>query len=359
VKSKETVRDYREGDLPGIGALQLHVEPEMRVPPAEFTDLWRWMYAQTPFGVFKVVVAENEAGEIVGHEGIMPYALSIGGSAIVGGITCNLIVAEALRKTLLFPRLVTALAKGYPAAGFAFGYGPTRPKMLKSMIALGYRDLGPLPVYVRPYRFEPIAAHFIRSPLIVNVLRPLTWAARKIANAFGPGRAPRGVAVERVERFGEESRAFFEQVCKPLEIYAVRTPEILNWRYFEVPHRRYDVYRAVEDGRFAGYVATRRMPMLGFDSLGIVDVVYPFDRPEIGRALLARVHRDAAASGVTFAACMTAPRGPLGVLLRRAGFLRAPEGFSMILHEPKDRPSSFPSDALDRWYVTWFDHDYV
>ncbi|HTD38576.1 MAG TPA: hypothetical protein VK669_13785 [Candidatus Limnocylindrales bacterium] len=356
--ARETVRDYREGDLDGIGALQLAVEPEMRCPPREFVDLWRWMYAQTPFGVFKVVVAQDAAGAIVGHEGIMPFALSIGGAPVVGGITCNLIVAESLRGTLLFPRLVAALVKGYPGAGFAFGYGPTRPKMLKAMLALGYRDLGPLPVYVRPVDLGAVAARYVGSRALRAVLTPPLRALSAPVRWLGP-RSSKRITIEAVTRFGEESRAFFEDAFRRFTIFAVRTPEILNWRYFEVPHRRYTVYRATEDGRFAGYVAVRRMPMLGFDSLGIVDLAYEFDRPEIGRALLARVHRDAAAARVAFVACMTAPRGPLGELLHRAGYLRAPEGFTMILHEPKGHPSVFPDRALDDWYVTWFDHDYV
>ncbi|HEX3551356.1 MAG TPA: hypothetical protein VHT53_13310 [Candidatus Elarobacter sp.] len=355
---RETVRDYREGDLDGIGALQLHVEPEMRRPPREFTELWRWMYRDTPFDAFKAVVAEDDAGTIVGHEGIMPFALAFRGEPVVGGITCNLIVAEHLRKSMLFPRLVNALCKGYPAAGFAFGYGPNRPKMLKAMLALGYRDLGPLPVYVRPFDLSAVAAHYVRSRALRAVLKPPLRAASGLWNALGP-RAPQGVTVERVERFGEDARAFFEQAFRDFAIAAVRTPEILNWRYFAAPNREYTVYRAVEGGRFAGYVALRRMPMLGFDSLGIVDIAYPFDRPAVGRALLARVHRDAVAEGVAFTACMTGPSGPLGALLRRAGYVRAPEGFRMIVHEPKGVPSRFPDTALDGWYVTWFDHDYV
>jgi hypothetical protein len=355
---RETVRDYREGDLDGIAALQLHVEPDMRCPPREFADLWRWMYRDTPFGVFKVVVGEDESGAIVGHEGIMPYALSLNGERVVAGITCNLIVAEHLRKTMLFPRLVNALCKGYPAAGFAFGYGPNRPKMLKAMLALGYRDVGPLPVYVRPYDFGAIAANYVRSPAVRAVLKPPLALPAAAARLFAP-RAPASIAVERVERFGEDARAFFEQALRGFAISAVRTPEILNWRYFAAPHREYAVYRATEAGRFAGYVALRRMPMLGFDSLGIVDIVYPFERPEVGRALLAQVHRDAAAARVAFAACMTGPSGPLGALLRRAGYLRAPEGFRMIVHESRGAPSRFTGDALASWYVTWFDHDYV
>ena len=355
---RETVRDFRAGDLDGIAALQLHVDPEMRCPPHEFVDLWRWMYRETPFGVFKVVVGQDESGAIVGHEGIMPYALAVDGEPVVGGITGNLIVAEHLRKTMLFPRLVTALCKGYPAAGFAFGYGPNRPKMLKAMLALGYRDLGPLPVYVRPYDFAAVAARYVRSPALRAVLGSPLGLLTRASRLFAP-RAPQSVQVERIERFGEDARAFFEQALRGFAISAVRTPEILNWRYFSVPHREYAVYRAAEGGRFAGYVALRRMPMLGFDSLGIVDAVYPFERPEVGRALLAQVHRDAVAARVAFAACMTGPSGPLVALLRRAGYLRAPEGFRMILHEPKGAPSRFADGALDRWYVTWFDHDYV
>jgi hypothetical protein len=356
--ARVTVRDARDGDLEGIGALQLHVEPEMRCPPSEFADLWRWMYADTPFGRTKAVVGEDEHGTIVGHEGIMPFDLSVRGALVRGGITCNLIVAEALRATLLYPRLVSALLKGYPAAGFDAGYGPTRPKMLRSLLAFGYRDLGPLPVYVRPYGFAAIAAHYVRSRALRAALAPPLWLARQVANRVGP-RARAGITVEPVERFGEDARAPLAEALAPFPVHAVRTPEILNWRYFAAPHRRYAVYRASEGGRFAGYAALRRMPMLGFDSLAIVDVVFPPGRPEVGRALLARAHRDALAAGVTFVACLASGNPALTKLLRRAGFLRAPEGFSMIVHEPKGVPSRFPDGVLREWFVTWFDHDYV
>lgn len=353
-----TVRAARDGDLAGIGALQRYVEPEMRRSPEEFAELWRWMYRDTPFARSFAVVGEDEQGAVVGHEGIMPFDLSVYGEPLRGGITCNLIVAEPLRGTLLYPRLVSAMLKGYPGAGFEAGYGPARPKMLQSLLAFGYRDLGQIPVWVRPYGFAEIAAHYVRSPALRAALASPLWLARQAANRFGP-RGGAGIAVEPVERFGEDARAPLAAALAPFPVHAVRTPEILNWRYFAAPRRRYAVYRATAGGRFAGYVALRRMPMLGFDALALVDVVFPPDRPEIGRALLACAHREARAQGVAFAACMTSGNAALLRLLRRAGFVRAPEGFGMIVHEPKGAPPRFPDGVLRDWFVSWFDHDYV
>jgi predicted N-acetyltransferase YhbS len=400
VTPRVTVRAARDGDLAGIGALQRYVEPEMRRSPEEFAELWRWMYRDTPFARSFAVVGEDEQGAVVGHEGIMPFDLSVYGEPLRGGITCNLIVAEPLRGTLLYPRLVSAMLKGYPGAGFEAGYGPARPKMLQSLLAFGYRDLGQIPVWVRPYGFAEIAAHYVRSPALRAALASPLWLARQAANRFGPrggagiavepverfgedARAPlaaalapplwlarqaanrfgprggAGIAVEPVERFGEDARAPLAAALAPFPVHAVRTPEILNWRYFAAPRRRYAVYRATAGGRFAGYVALRRMPMLGFDALALVDVVFPPDRPEIGRALLACAHREARAQGVAFAACMTSGNAALLRLLRRAGFVRAPEGFGMIVHEPKGAPPRFPDGVLRDWFVSWFDHDYV
>lgn len=353
-----SVRDYRDGDLPKIAALQQFVDAEMRCPPREFEDLWLWMYEQNPFGPLRVVVAQDETAAIVGHEGIMPFQLCVRGTTIRGGITGNLIVKEQLRGTLLFPRLVQALVKGLTPAGFQLGYGPVRPKMFASMLALGYRDMGLLPVYVRPYDIEKIAGIYIQQPLVRAILRPFLHVAQRLANLLG-SRGASDIAVRRIDRFGEEHRAFLRDTCEQFPIHALRTPEALNWRYFAAPHRLYEAFEAVDVDGQRGYVALRRMPMLGLDTLAIVDILFPLERPEIGRALLSHVHHEAIQDGVTVVACMFNDGNPVIPMFRRAGFLRAPEGFNMIVYEPKDREQVFFPDMLRQWYVTWFDHDYV
>jgi hypothetical protein len=333
------------------------VDAEMSVAPAEFEDLWTWMYAKNPFGPLRAVVAQDEAGNIVGHEGIMPFRLCVDGRAVTGGITGNLIVKEELRGSLLFPRLVSALVKGLGSAGFDIGYGPVRPKMYASMLALGYRDMGPLPVYVRPYDLAKIAALYLRPPIARTLLTPFLNAAQGMGNVVFRARAK--VPVLRVDRFGDEHRVFLERTTKQFPIHAERTPESLNWRYFAAPNRRYEVYEAIRADGERGYVALRRMPMLGFDALAIVDILFPLVHPEIGRALLAQVHRQALESGVTVVACMLNEGNPVIPMLQGAGFLRAPEGFKMIVYEPKSCEPIFRPGMLKRWYVTWFDHDYV
>lgn len=351
------IRPYQDGDLESVAALQRFVDPDLRCPPKVFADLWKWMYADNPLGPLTVVVAENAAGEILGHEGIMPFVLRVDGSVETGGITCNLIVADTLRDSLLFPRLVKALLKASTRAGFAFGYGPTRPKMLKSMVALGYRDLGPLPVYIRPYNFGKILERYGPSKILATVLAPALELLRYLAVRTRRPRARERVI--RVHKFESADRTFFEKSCAQFQVHAVRSPEIANWRFFQPPHREYQVYAAIQRDEMVGYIALRRMSMLGFDSLAIVDILWKLDDNRVLESLLRKAHDQAAESGVAFAACMVSPESPLVTHLKRAGFVRAPEGFNMIVHEPKGTTSKFTSDVLSRWYVTWFDHDYV
>jgi predicted N-acetyltransferase YhbS len=352
------IRSYRDGDLEGIAALQLYVDAEMRCPPSQFSELWRWMYERSPLGDRVAVVAEDDvSGRIVGHEGIMPFQLSVDGNILRGGITGNLIVEEQYRGTLLFPRLVNALVKGYAASGFDLGYGPVRPKMHSSMLALGYRDFGALSVYVRPYDFTKILQNITASSVWRTLLRPITCAIRFAGAAIGP-RPSSKIAIAPLQRFTDEHGPFIEYGCSQFSIHAVRTVEALNWRFFAAPGRTYKVYQATENGKMAGYIALRRMPMLGYDSLAIVDVLCPLGRKDVVHTLFARAHEAAVESGVAFAACMVNEQSGLVPYLRAAGFMRAPEGFRMIVHEPKGRHQLQP-EMMQRWYATWFDHDYV
>jgi predicted N-acetyltransferase YhbS len=352
------VREFRDSDLSGIAALQEHVDPELRLTSEAFAALWDWLYRRNVMGPLVVVVAETSDGTIVGHEGLMPFALSCREERLLGGISCNLIVATEQRQTLLFPRIVRALIKRHRPAGFDVIYGPARPKIAEALQVLGYRNVGALPVYVRPFIFGPFIAHAVGNPALRRALMPLGRMAAAAVNSFRPRRL-KTIEVRQVESISEALGAFAKTATAQFPIHAVRSRDIMAWRFFGLPDRSYTIVEALKGGDIVGYAALRRMNMLGFDTLAIVDILFSLEQPEVGRALMRAVHDEAVRLNVAAAACMVGDGSPLIPMLRRAGYLRAPEGFSMVVHETATESPRFSVDALRSWYVTWYDHDYV
>jgi len=43
-------------------------------------------------------------------------------------------------------------------------------------------------------------------------------------------------------------------------------------------------------------------------------------------------------------------------VLKRYIYLKTPESFSLVFHEPKE---ALPDFDFEKWHLTWFDHDYV
>ena len=101
------------------------------------------------------------------------------------------------------------------------------------------------------------------------------------------------------------------------------------------------------------------MDMQGFDTLALVDLVFPPERPEVGHSLLAAAHRVAVAARVDMAVCMLNPHSPLLPALRRCGYLEAPEAFTLMVHVPPQSPARLDENLFRQWHLTWFDHDYV
>jgi hypothetical protein len=352
------VRDYQLQDAPGVASLQDEVEPELRLPPSQFLSQWRWFDHSNPAGPAKALVATDAAGKVVAHEAIVPFAMACGEQELTAGLPCQLVVARALRGTPLFLQLELQLLREYRQAGIDFVCGPVRDRVLRAHQALGFRAVGSLPVYARPYRLLKLARHYLGSGARYALLSPLLRLA-ELPMRVGPPRRAHGIEVVPLETFDSRTAAELEQICNRLGMHTRRTAAVLNWRFFQCPGRRYLLYLARDAAQSLGYVALRRMPMHEFDALGIVDLVFPPDRPAVGRALLAAAHRQAVQMRVDMAVCMFNPHSPLLPALRWCGFLRTPEAFTIIVHQPKGAACPVDNETLKHWHYTWFEHDYV
>jgi predicted N-acetyltransferase YhbS len=350
------IRRGHEGDAPGVARLHAGIWPDEFPDDAAYIAFWRWLFQEYPGSGSSVLVGEAPGGEIVGHGALIPYRFRMHGRDCQAGFICQLMVKEEFRRELLFPRLETSLLRDYPRKGIDFVYGLINlPQVLKAHLAFGFRGLGELRVYARPYDPRALARSFIKNRVLAAVLLPFLSIARWILLASGPRRHT-GLDVREFARFDERFEELLERAAGFCPVTTRRTAEILNWRFGRAPGREYVMWAAEEGSTVCGYLVARRMPMEGFDTLAIVDILFPPDRRDVGRSLLRALHQRAREAGVAMSACLLNPHDPMLPTLRRGLFARTPAKFTLIFHTSRE---DLPPPPFEDWHLAWLDHDAV
>ncbi len=350
------IRRGREEDALGVARLHAGIWPDEFPDDAAYIAFWRWLFQEFPGSEAAVLVGEAPGGEIVGHSAIIPYRFRMHEKQCQAGFVCQLMVKEEYRRELLFPRLETSLLRDYPQEGIDFVYGLINlPQVLKAHIAFGFQSLGELRVYARPYDLHALARSFIRNRVLAALLSPFLSVARRILHRSRP-RSKAGLDVEEFTRFDERFEDFLGEAASYYPVTTKRSTEILNWRFCRAPGREYIKWSVSEDSSVRGYLVARRMPMQGFDTLAVVDMLFPPHRRDVGKSLLQALHQRSLEAGVVMSACLLNPHDPMLSTLRRGLFTKTPAVFTLIFHS--SRPDLPPPPFKD-WHLLWLDHDSV
>lgn len=355
------VRDAGEADLPGAAQLAFEDSPTGPHDAEAYARQWKWLHWANPWQRAKVIVGVDAGdGRVVGHYAMIPFAFRKGGQPLGrGGFLCELRVAEACRKTLLFPQLELTLLKSYVPEGFDFAYGLlNKPHVLKAHLAFKFKPVCVLPVLARPVRVGKVVAQVVKNRTVRAIVRPFEPIGNfLLARLRWP--SDRRVAITRVERFLPEHATELDALTRQFDLAAERTVESLNWRFAEFAERGYTIFLATINGTLVGYLVTRTMPMKDLTALAVVDVLFAPGDESTCNTLINVALEQARAASADVCACLLNPEGSFYRYFARRLFVRTPESFTVILHEPKEPRQHLGDTRAAQWHFTWFDHDYV
>ena len=290
---------------------------------------------------------------------MVPFRFLIDGESLLGGFVCQLMIDEDYRKELLFPKMELKILREYKNIGIDFAYGlGNRAEVVKAHLSLGFKKIGILAVYAKPYKLACIARRRIKSSILNAVIFPGLYIAEKLLGlkrTFNNG----DLAVTDISRFNSSIDPFLSDVQRHFPYSALRNSTILNWRFKGSPDARYQIMVTKENGIIIGYVVLRHMEMNNFDVLAIVDILFSPDRFDVGKSLLNAVHKNALQLNVEMSACLLNQHDPLSPVLKKCGYFKTPESFSFFVHEPKGTRPQFSEDSFDQCHLTWFDNDAV
>jgi predicted N-acetyltransferase YhbS len=353
------IREANENDIPGIAQLRLKIKEFQSIEIEEYILFWKSLIKDNPCSIKKALVAVDDQNIIVAHYAMVPFKFLKDRESLLGGFVCQLMVAEDYRQELLFPKIVLKMLKEYKDLGVDFAYSlSNRLEVVKAHQAFGFCKIGILAVYARPYKLTNIAHHFIKSNILNMIIRPglsIVEKALRLRKSSGK----RDLAVTEIYNFDSSIDRFTATVQRFFPYAILRDSSILNWRTVDSPARKYQLLVAKEEGNIVGYVILRRMIMKQFDVLAIVDILFSPERFDVGKSLLNAAHDRALQLNVDMSTCLFNPYDPLCPVLKKCGYFKTPETFSLFVHEPKGKRPNFSKASFDKWHLTWFDHDSV
>ncbi len=328
------------------------------ITPPEFSRKLQWLYHGTPYGARLQLVGLNK-NAITAHYGAMPIPFRYKGSMLVGGLASNLVVDKECRKDGPFFSLQKRFLKDYPTLGYSFVFGAvTRPGVLEPHLRMGWKKVGELPVFIRPMRSAACLREKIGSHLVSSLFTPLCWIGDWVARlAFLP--AQTSPAVVEVSRFDDSFEELFQRWMECHPFCAYRTEKFLNWRYVDVPDRRYRIFAARVQGKPVGFMVLREMEMKQLKTLAIVDLVSLPGEKATFEALLRNAILEGYKSKVDAMAVALNPFHEQVHWLKRWGFVKGPHTFTLIVHVPKGSEFQIDSNVVRLWPISWLEHDYV
>jgi hypothetical protein len=270
-----------------------------------------------------------------------------------------LMVDDGYRDKLLFPKMLCKLLSQYQVLGFNFLYSlSNRKDVARAHEAFGFREVGLLPIYARPYKLKAVFENYIKSKTIRFLVKPFLNLTEKLLCIEKVN--INKVRIEYVQNFDTKIDHFINQLQSLMPTGINRNSEMMNWRTRNINGRKYDFILAKEQDNIVGYTILRHMRMKQYSVLAIVDILYNPSRKDVEKVLMGAIHNQSIEKGVDLCTCLLNKSSPFKKNFSRFGYLKTPELISVFVHEPKNSNIGITSKAnFDKWHFSWIDHDSV
>ncbi|MEE3368571.1 MAG: GNAT family N-acetyltransferase [Planctomycetota bacterium] len=292
---------------------------------------WHWKHECNPYGHSLILLAKV-AGQLVGMRSFMRWNLRVQDQIVPVAKPVDTVTHPEFQRRGIFRMLTQAACQRAATAGVCFLFNTPNRNSLPGYLQLGWREVGRLPVRVRPRRPLVIATGLLRSWF--GGTRP---AVRQRCKCTAPTAAE--VLADRVE---------IETLLATLPVRTsattVRNYPWLRWRYGEHPHADYRAVVFREGGELAGLAFCRMRRRRGLTEAILDDVLVREDREETMAALIQQLLR---AIGADYIVAHAGHHGPFGRLWRRCAW-PAPRRTSLSLLGRAIGPLPAGWDAFDQ-----------
>jgi hypothetical protein len=176
-------------------------------------------------------------------------------------------------------------------------------KILSLIQSEGWLKLGSFRTMKKIYRADRIVASRSSLPLsgiMGSVANALLRLGRSLSSVRRPTTTNALKAVE-LSRFDRRADDLFTRVAQETPYLCERTQDILNWRFVDIPHKRYTVLEAPPNGPLEAYAVCRIQHADGLRKGIIADILA--EDENAARSVIAACDDLFTRQGVDFAVC--------------------------------------------------------
>ena len=231
---------------------------------APLENRWQWEYVGNPLRDELIIYAVQDGADLAAVTTRLPFYLKAGDKVVRSYFSVDSMALPDYRRQGLMRSLYEQSMEEMPllySKGAVLG-------MYKLLLKIGYQPITP-------------------NTYLVNYLAPL-----KLIFARVTGRQPEvrphskafesGADMLAVERFGDEFEPFWERAAKGKHGIVVKTASYMNWRYRDIPHKKYAAYYGMQADKITFLVVLGSSGSIG----KIVDILWDDDcHGELDRAL--------------------------------------------------------------------------
>jgi GNAT superfamily N-acetyltransferase len=325
-----------------------------------------WERRQGPAGEAIAALARETGSERpVGAAMAVPLKVRLSGKLRTAELLLDPVVDPDYPNSDIRVGLLSDVCSFSTEEGIAFSYGFPGQDFLSTLVNKGgFRDIGAVPLLIRPLNPERLALKTTGSP----VLGKTASIAKKIWRtppSAPPQAGPPGLEMVEVDSFDDSFAVFWDRVQHRCPVMVVRDPAYLNWRYVDVPTREYTTFAARSDGKIRGFTVLGVAPLGRFSAGLILELLVETSAEgrAAGRLLLDQAYAYATEHDVDLLAALALRHTDESRLLRSRGFwvcprFMEPRPFRLVVrcYDEEASPSRLAYD-LRNWFVTMGDCD--
>ncbi len=353
-------RSYLPGDETGIQKLREKIWGDLEKEKLSL-EFWRWQFIENPAGKGFIQVADDH-GIIAGHQPVVPTDFLINGQSLKFAMSVDTMTHPDYQKQGIFSTLSKAAYEEAAKSGIEIVWGfpneNSRPGFIKN---LAWSDITVLPVYAKILMTKNLLKRYFRSALLSRWLAIFLDPICKIVFSTGGAKVP-GLVIQEIREFDERFDNLWNQNAHSHNIIQVRDSRHLQWRYFQIPLRRYRVFAAEQDGKLVCYMVLRSMELFDLKVGAIADLFPVHIDKKIIKALFHRANSVFREEGMDLMVFMIPPQ--FRTIIKGLRFLKIPDFLNLKRWYVglRYQASQYKHDFLlniENWFLTFGDTDIV
>jgi len=245
------IRKFESGDEKQIIRLFEEVYGK-HMGKTESIKHWNWEYKLNPNKRIEIFLAFHN-DKIIGQYAVIPVKMKIGNKDYITSLSLDTMTHKDYIGKSIFPTLAKKLYIDIGKNGIPITYGfPNTLSYHTFMNKLDWFEISDVPIYIRPLNFASLVDHYLKIKFLSKILGifidfffNFTLKKKKIE---------KNLKIKKINEFGKEFDDLWKLTKKEMPICIVRDSKYLNWRYFEKPEEKYDVFAIRKDAKLKGYI---------------------------------------------------------------------------------------------------------